>query len=171
MRLKLTASIAVLSLVGMLGLMVNDVYRMNPETLILCTLNEGGILIPSKFCEYYMYNYRDIESDVNQLSSGAGLSFILEGKDDKKKYEIAEFYILNGLDVNGVNHSGGYDLTPLHGAVLDNNTDIARFLLNHGASKSIAAPTISMTPVELANSLQEKEPSVDRREMIQMLMN
>lgn len=171
MRLKFTASIALLSLVGISGLMINDVSRMNPETLILCTLNEGGILIPRKLCEYHMYNYRDIKSDVDKLSSGSGLSFILEGKNKIKKYEIAEFYISNGLDVNSVNHAGGYDITPLHGAVLDNDIDMARFLLNHGASKSIKAPTINMTPVELANSLQEKEPNVDRSKIIKILMD
>ncbi len=171
MKLKFTIGIVILFLIGVPGLVVNDVSRMTPETIILCTLNEGGVLIPSKLCEYYMYNYRDIKADINKLSAGAGLSFILEGKDKEKKYDIAEFFISNGLDVDGVNHSGGYNLTPLHGAVLDSDIDMAGFLLNHGASKNIKAPTINMDPLELAESLQKKEPNVDRDKMVQILLN
>ncbi len=171
MKIKLIAGATVLSLAGVVGLMLNDISRMSPETLILCVLNEGGILIPSGLCEYYMYNRRDVDSDIEVLSSGPGLSFILEGKDIKKRYEIADYFILNGLDVNGVNHSGGYNITPLHGAVLDNDLDMARFLLEHGASKNIKAPTINMDPLELVQSLQQKEPTIDRKKMIEILMN
>ncbi len=151
--------------------MLNNISRMSPETLILCVLNEGGILITSKLGEYYMHKNRDIESDVKVLSAGAGLSFILEGKNREKKYEIADFFILNGLGVNGVNHSGGYDITPLHGAVLENDMDMVVFLLNRGASKSIKAPTINMDPLELAQSLQIKEPMIDRRKIIEILID
>jgi len=169
MKVKLTAGVIILSLAGVLGLMVYDVSHMSPETVILCSLNEGGILIPSEFCEYYMFNFRDAEDDVLKLSAGAGLGFILEGNNNEKKYEIAEFFVVKGLDVNGVNHSGGYNLTPLHGAVIDNDIVMAVFLLDRGASKKIKAPTINMDPLELAKSLQKKEPNIDRSKMINLL--
>lgn len=168
---KFSAAIIVLFLVGVFGLMMYDVSKMDAETIILCTSNEGGILIPGKLCEHYMFNYRAIESDVKELASGAGLSFILNGENKDKKYQIAEYYLSNGLDVNGVNQYGNYNLTPLHGAVLDNDTEMATFLLRHGADKNIRPPSINMSSLEFARSLQKKEPNVDRNEMIQVLSN
>ncbi|MCG6202977.1 ankyrin repeat domain-containing protein, partial [Psychromonas antarctica] len=145
MKVKIIACLGVF-LVGISGLMVNDISKMNPETIVMCTLNEGGILIPAKACEYYLYNHRDIASDVYEMSNSVGLSFILEGKNKIKKYEIASFFILNGLSVNSINYSGGYNITPLHGAVIGNDLEMVSFLLSNGASISIKAPTLDMTP-------------------------
>lgn len=150
-------------------MMLYDVSQMDSETIILCASNEGGILIPSKLCEYSLYNHRSIEDDVDELAGGAGLAFILNGQNKEEKYEIAEFYILNGLDVNGVNHYGDYNLTPIHSAVLLNDVEMAEFLLKHGAELNTKPPAINMTPLEFARSLQKKEPSVDRSEILEIL--
>jgi len=169
MKIKIVLGFVVLVLVGVFGLMIFDISKMDSETTILCASNEGGILIPSKVCEYYMFNYRNITNDVEELTNGAGLIFILNGKNKEKKYKIAELFILNGLDVNGVNHYGDYNLTPLHGAVLSNDVEVANFLLKHGADIKIKPPSINMIPLEFARSLQKKEPSVDRSKIIQLL--
>lgn len=158
-----------LFITGVLGLMVFDITEMDSESMILCTSNEGGIFIPSKVCEYYMFNYRDITKDVEELTKGSGLVFILNGKNKEKKYKIAEFFILKGLDVNGVNHYGDYNLTPLHGAVLSNDVGMVKFLLKHGADIKIKPASINMNPLEFAQSLQKKEPSVDRSKIIKLL--
>ena len=165
----MTASTFCVSFAGLLGLMAYDVSHMNSETIILCASNEGGILIPGKACEYYMFNHRAIKNDIDELASGAGLSFILSGHNNEKKYQIAEFFIANGLDVNGINHYGDYNLTPLHSAVLLNDIEMVQFLLKHNADVNIKPPSINMTPLEFALSLQEKEPSVDRSKIQQVL--
>ncbi len=171
MKVRITAATIILFLVGVFGLMVYDISEMDSETLILCASGEGGILIPSKICEYYMVNHRIIKNDIEELASGAGLIFILNGENKEKKYKIAEFFISNGLDVNGVNHYGNDNLTPLHGAVLINDAELVNFLLKHGADISIRPPSINMTPLELARLLQENEPSVDRSKIIQALID
>jgi len=168
-KVKIIIGALALLLSGVSGLIINDLSRMEPETLILCSLDEGGVLIPAKICEYYLFNHRDTALDIKNLSSGSGLSFILEGKSAIKKYKIADFFIKNGLSVDSVNHSGGYNLTALHGAVLDNDIKMLTFLLNNNASTNIKAPVINMTPVELAQSLKIKEPNVNREKIIEIL--
>jgi len=171
MKLKITVGIFLLSLIGTFGLMLYNISQMDSETMILCAENEGKILIPSQACEYYMYNLRNVKKDVKELSNGAGLSFILNGNNKEKKYKIAAFFISNGLDVNGINHYGDYNLTPIYGAVLLNDVEMAKFLLKHGADLNTKLPSINMTPLEFARSLQEKEPSVDRNEILEFLSN
>ncbi|MBL1277356.1 MAG: hypothetical protein COB30_014835, partial [Ectothiorhodospiraceae bacterium] len=59
------------------GLMFYDMTEMEIEVLILCSENQGGILIPSSLCHYYMLNYRINEKDIKKLSEGAGLDYVL----------------------------------------------------------------------------------------------
>lgn len=167
MKIKITAGI-ILLISGVVGLTSYDLSNMDTETIILCSSNEGGILIPGKICEYYMYNHRNIKEDVEQLASGASLAFILNGNSEKK-YKIAEFFISNGLDVNGVNHYGDYNLTPIYSSVLLNDVVMAEFLLKHGADLRIKPPSVNMNPLEFARSLQEKVPSVDRSKILELL--
>ncbi|MEJ2682395.1 MAG: ankyrin repeat domain-containing protein [Gammaproteobacteria bacterium] len=170
MKLKAIGVVALLSLVSLIGLVSYDVSRMDTETIVLCSSNEGGILIPSKVCKYYLFNYRDIKKDVSELSDGAGLSYILNGANDTK-YEIAEYFISNGLDVNGINNYGDYNLTPIYGAILLNDVKMAKFLMRNGADLNIEPPSTKMSALEFCRLLQEKDSSVDRGEMLKVLSN
>jgi hypothetical protein len=143
---------------------------MDAETIVLCSSNEGGILIPSAVCKYYLFNYRDIKKDVSELSGGAGLSYILNGANDTK-YEVAEYFISNGLDVNGINNYGEYNLTPIYGAILLNDVKMAKFLMRNRADLSIKPPSINVPALEFCQLLQEKDLSVDRSEMLKVLMD
>ena len=168
MKMKAIVVVAVISFAILAGLVSYDVSKMDAETIVLCSSNEGGILIPSNICKYYLFNYRDIKKDVIDLSNGAGLSYILNGGSDKK-YEIAEYFISNGLDVNGINNYGEYNLTPIYGAILLNDVKMAAFLLQHGADVSLEPPSINMSAQEFCLSLQERDSSVDRSEMLKLL--
>lgn len=154
---------------GLFALMFNDMKRMEPETLVLCILGDGGIRIPGPLCEAYLYRFRDVQSDVELLSEGAGLGFILEGRDKDKKYQLAEFFINHGLSVNGPNQYGGYRLTPMHGAILENDLEMTQFLLRMGADINIRSSFNNVTPLELAKVLQEQDPNIDRGPIITLL--
>ena len=137
--MKITLRILLIALLGTAGFMIFNLTKMNTGTIIMCADNDGGIRIPSQVCEYYLHNHRDIKKDVDELASGAGLSFILNGSSKEKKYKIAEFFIENGLDVNGVNHYGDYNLPPIFDAISFNDAELARFLIKHGSvQKSVS---------------------------------
>ena len=169
----LKAGLAGIGLIGgaVVGLMLYAMTELPIVELIMCSSGEGGIRLPSGLCEYYMKNYRGNDEDMEELAFG-GLDPILNGE-SKKKYDIAEFFIAKGLDVNGVNHYGEPNhVTPLHASVLYNDAERAKFLIDHGADVSIKIKSRSyndMTALELAQALQKKRPAEDRSELIRLL--
>ena len=145
--------------------------RMSIFDLILCSANQGGIRLPSGVCEYYMKNYRADEDDLQELAIG-GIDPILNLDNEAKKYEIAEFFISKGLNIDGVNHyynESMNDSTPLHASALYNDTKRAKFLIAHGANVEARSKYHNnMTPLELARYLQ-KNNQKDMNELIQIL--
>ncbi len=169
----LKVGVAGVALIGgtIFGLMVYAMTEMAMLHLILCSAGEGGTRIPSGLCEYYMKNYRGNDEDMKELAIG-GLDPILN-VESKKKYDIAEFFIAKGLDVNGANHNyfrKPDDLTPLHASVLYNDAERAKFLIEHGADANIKSKSLNdMTALEFAQALQKKKPAEDRSELIRLL--
>ncbi len=157
------------------GLIVYNMAVMSAEVIILCSLGEGSIRIPSKICEYYLFNLRDMKKDVEEMASKGGLSFILSPSNPNDKYKLAEFYIDNGLDVDGVNHYGiedmpTPDLTPLHSATIDNDLPSVKFLEGHGADIYKRSKLLNeMTPLEYAREKSLKDSATDRSAIVKYL--
>lgn len=167
MKLKVALLAFVVLLVSAAGLVLYELSRMDTEAVVLCASGEGGIRIPSSACKHYLYNYRDMDSDVEQLAGGAGLIFILNGSMEER-FEIAEHFLAHGLDINGINHYGEHNLTPLHHAVLVEDVRAVRFLLERGADVLSSLPSTG-TPLEFAQSLQAQQPSEDRKAIVALL--
>lgn len=148
--------------------------KMSVFELVLCSADEGGILIPGTVCEYYMKNYRSGEEDIQELAKG-GLEPILNLDNEKKKYELAEFFISKGLDVDGMNHyhyKRKNDSTPLHNSVIYNDPERVRFLIDQGADPEAKSQYHNnMTPLELAQNLESRFPDRNMEKIIQLLSN
>lgn len=140
------------------ALMLYNMLSIDIEDLILCSSNEGGIRLPSQLCEAYMLSYRGSPTDIEQLTHGAGLMFILNAQNATKKYRYAKFFISKGLSVNGVNHYGGKNLTPLHSAALDNDPEMVAFLLDHGADKRANPAPLNQTPPRICQNASKQKP-------------
>lgn len=171
MKRGLKISIAsLLTSIGLIfGLMTYSMTKMDIETLILCSSNEDGSLIPGRLCETYMFNYRAHPQDITALNNGAGLIFILNGRDEENKYKTARFFITKGVDINGINHHGEHNITPLYAAILYNDFKMLHFLLLNGADQNVTPPSINLSPLAFAESLQNKKPSIDRSKVIALL--
>jgi len=168
MSKKLLYSGFVAALIGVAGLVWHDMSSMDIDELVLCSANEGGIKIPSRLCTHYMTNYRIDEDDIEQLSKGAGLEFILN-LENPEKYKMAEIFISRGLDVNSINHYNDKDITPLHAAVLYNDLERVRFLINQGANINIESKGYGMTALELARKLHKEHGKENRSEIVKIL--
>ncbi|MBL1274938.1 MAG: hypothetical protein COB30_002510 [Ectothiorhodospiraceae bacterium] len=156
------------------GLMFYDMTEMEIEVLILCSENQGGILIPSSLCHYYMLNYRINEKDIKKLSEGAGLDYVLnvEGR-NSTEYELAKLFLANGLDVNSVNHYKAYpedkSATPLQAAAVYNDAPRIKFLIEQGADLQLRGE-FGMTALEYAKKTHKAGSKFrDNREIIQLL--
>lgn len=168
MKIKLLFGGLATVLLGIFFLMLYVMSQMSIQHLILCSSNESDTRIPHGLCKYYMLNYRITKNDIQQLSDGAGLDYILNGE-DPKKYEIAKIFISRGLDVDGRNHFSDKDVTPLHAAVLYNDVERVIFLIKLNANINITSRGYGLTALELAKKLHEKEGKENRAEIIRIL--
>ncbi|MCF6337632.1 MAG: ankyrin repeat domain-containing protein [Gammaproteobacteria bacterium] len=168
MKKKIFFGSFALVLSGIVGFILYAMTQLTIQALISCSANTGGIRIPSSVCEYYMLNYRLTEEDIASLREGAGLGYILNGQ-DPEKHRIAEIFISHGLDINGINHYGNQDLTPLHGSALMGDIKTLQFLLRHGADIHIKSNQYE-TALELAKKFHKANDKLrDRTEIIRLL--
>ncbi|VAW88556.1 hypothetical protein MNBD_GAMMA18-1324 [hydrothermal vent metagenome] len=151
------------------GLMLYDMSKMEIEVLMLCSTNRGGILIPSDLCKYYLVNYRINEKGIKELSEGGGLDVVLNIEESAAEYELAKMFLARGLDVDGANHAGGKDVTPLQAAVMYNDVRRVNFLLEYGANIHLSEG-YGMTPIDIARKFHKAGSELeDRSEIIQIL--
>ena len=138
---------------------------------MLCSTDRGGILIPSSLCKYYLVNYRINEKSISELSKGGGLDVVLNIEEDADEYELAKMLLAKGLDVDGANHAGGQDVTPLQAAVLYNDVRRVNFLLKYGADIHLSEG-YGMTPIDIARKFHKAGDELqDRSEIIRILLN
>lgn len=147
--------------------MTYNLKTMDIETLIQCAGNDAGITIPSGICKHYLTNHRLAKKDIQDLTQGAGLDFILNSSSEDK-YQIAELFIDSGLSVNSINHYSDGGFTPLHAAVIYNDAERVKYLLSKGAGTQIIDSRFKLTPKELATHLQDTDKSNDRKKLIQV---
>jgi len=115
-----------------------------------------------------MINYRINEKDVKALSEGAGLDYILHAE-PSKRYEIAEAFLVRGLDVNGISYYSG--MTPLQATALGGEVQNVKFLLKQGADLHLTGDK-GMTALVLARKMHVTGSKLrDRTEIIQVLSN
>ena len=151
------------------GLMLYVMTEMEMEVLMLCSTNRGGILIPSGLCKYYLVNYRINEEGIKKLSEGGGLDVVLNIEEDSAEYELAKLLLARGLGVDGANHVGGTDVTPLQAAVMYNDVRRVNFLLEYGADIHLSEG-YGMAPIDIARKFHKAGSELeDRREIIQIL--
>jgi len=149
-----------LILLTFFGSMFYTIHRMDIADLIVCSLTERESIIPNKFCEYYMINYRMTPEDIDFLDEGPGLDFVLNGT-NPRKYKIAKILIVKGLDVNGINHLLSKGISPLYSAILSNDIKTVKFLINNGADTRLVGNDYDITALEFAKTLQDKEKRIE----------
>ena len=76
-------------------------------------------------------------------------------RNEKDKLHMLDFLVSKQIDLNKISAIDG--MTPLHVAVMDNDVNLVKKLLQYGADKSLVSPTLKITPLQLAKKLQEKK--------------
>ncbi len=151
------------------GLMLYVMSTMEMGVLMLCSVNKGGIRIPSGLCHYYLVNYRINEQGIKELSEGGGLDVVLNIEEGATGYALAKIVLANGLDVNGINHYDSKGATPLQAAVVYNDVKRVKFLLEYGADIPITGGE-GMTALEMARKFHKEESKLQNRsEIIRIL--
>ena len=135
MKVKLIAG-TLLLLTVFVVLLVYAVSSMTVQRLILCATDNSQSAVPSAVCKYYLENHGIDGEAVRDLQAGAGLEFILN-IESPSRFELAERFIEQGLDVNGINHYSSQNSAPLHAVIMYGDLDSVKFLIAKGALLSV----------------------------------
>lgn len=142
---------AVLIFFAAIVITFNALATLTVQRLILCATDNSQSTIPSAACEYYLENYGIGDEAVRDLQAGAGLEFILN-IESPSRFELAERFIVQGLDVNGINHYSSQNSAPLHAAIMYGDLDSVKFLIAKGALLSVKNKS-GETALQLAERL------------------
>lgn len=169
---KTLLALAIIIPASWIGLTVYFMVNDDLEGLMVCATNEIACRIPDGVVEYYILHFRGTKEDIDELERGSGLSFVFGNRERRTKF--LNFLLEKGINVNKISPIGGY--TPLHGAVLDNDPEVVKFLLDHGADPTIRKKSYSsftefdnLTPLELAQAMSRNRPEIDRSKVKQIL--
>lgn len=167
MKIKIFALLLIIS--ALFGLPIYAMQRMDIEYLLLCSAGQGGFKIPASVCNVYFRSLRTTAADIENLSRGPGLSYVLAIDSGDKRFKDADILIANGLPVDGVNHNTNDGLTPLHAAILAKDVKAVKYLLANGANSNLRERKNNQTSREFAEHLYQTEQSPEITQIIGML--
>lgn len=127
---------AVLIFFAAIVITFNALATLTVQRLILCATDNSQSAVPSAVCKYYLENHGIDGEAVRDLQAGAGLEFILN-IESPSRFELAERFIEQGLDVNGINHYSSQNSAPLHAVIMYGDLDSVKFLIAKGALLSV----------------------------------
>lgn len=140
--------------VALIVIMFYTVAAMTAQRLILCATDNSQSAVPRAVCKYYLENHGIDGEAVRDLQAGAGLEFILN-IESPSRFELAERFIEQGLDVNGINHYSSQNSAPLHAAIMYGDLDSVKFLIAKGALLSVKNKS-GETALQLAERLYDQ---------------
>jgi len=139
----------------------------NIEELIVCATDDKASYIPAIVCETYLLNYRGHGADLQYLKTRTGLNFLTNIEDVSIRNQLFKFFIGRGMNINAVSPVDG--LTPLHAAVLLNDSELARFLIKQGANPRVREKNSALTPLEYLDLMNAQYPGINRDKTRQAL--
>ncbi|MBI3561656.1 MAG: ankyrin repeat domain-containing protein [Gammaproteobacteria bacterium] len=173
---KVLAALVIIIPVSWIGFTVYALTTFNLETLMIYSTHGDACRIPhcESVVEYYTLHFRGTKQDIADLEQGAGLSFVFGDSETRSKF--LNFLIEKGINVNKISPIDG--ATPLHGAVLFNDPELVKFLLDHGADPNMrkeknvnSLPEYdNLTPLELVDVMSRNKPEIDRSKVKQILV-
>jgi hypothetical protein len=156
-----------LAIVLYVGGAFHTLNKSDIQELLVCSSASGAYYIPASACGLYMERLRGNKDDIHYLDGKSGISFLFDLPDAAKKYRYLTFLLDKGANINAISPIDG--LTPLHGAILRNDSALVNFLLKRGADTGIKERNTQLPPYEFAQVLQEKNPAIDRSQVLSAL--
>ena len=133
---------------------------MSVETIIICASSrERTHYIPSKVCEFYLFNFRSSEKDIQELADRAGLMFLTGILDTKKRYIYADHFLSKGILIDAPSRFDGF--SPLQGAILSNDLELVKYLISRGASLNQIDEKYGLTPLNFLKLVVQKRSPYD----------
>lgn len=143
-----------------------SVSRLSIQHLIICSADSEAFTIPQSVCKYYLYNFTG-EDDAHQLDDSAGLAFAYQIQNTEEKYNIINHLISVGVNINGISNIDG--LTPLNAAILINDSELVKHLLDKGASPEKKDRANQLNARQYIEALQKSDLETNRKKIHQII--
>jgi len=145
-----------------------SIMNANIDDVTICAINDDSHYIPSSVCEYYLFNHRLTQEDIQYLeTNSSGIAFVFGIKDQPKRDKYLRYFVKKGVSTNKLSVIDG--LTPLHAAVVINDAELVKFLLENGADPMLKDSQYKLASIDFVDYLQKKNPSTDRLKVRQQL--
>lgn len=167
--IKFFLPIVALCVFSYISILLYSLNKYDIEEIIICSLDSGSHYIPPNVCEYYLYNFRADKKDITDLSEVSNLGFMVGIENKSKREKLLNFFISKGSDINGISNIDG--LTPLHAAILINDEDLVKYLIEKGANPLKMDRDNKLTAIEYVELLIKKAPDVSRKNILIILQN
>ncbi len=170
---KILLALVIILPVTWISLAIYVMVTDDLEGLMICSTTDYS-RIPKSVCEYYTLHFRGTKKDIAQLEKGIGISFVFG--DEKMRAKFLSFLLDKGANINLISPLDG--MTPLHSAVLDNDPELVKFLLDRGADPTIrkgkgfssASKVDNMTPLEMLDKMAELRPEMTDRSKVKQIL-
>lgn len=153
--------------VAMAALMVVSLQRSSMLEVIICSTDNTVMYIPSSLCKSYLYNFRGNSDDIAELKITTGITIAFDIRDQTQRKQLFEFLLNQGLEVNTPNTQNG--LYPLQAAILRNDLDAVKLLLDHGANPALKNKRRGLDSLEFMHQLIQRKPEINRKPIERIL--
>lgn len=136
------------------------------EPLLVCSQGRDE-LVPKALCQFYLSNYWSSPQDIAELNQNTGVVWALNAKTENDRKKILAVMLRKGVDINAIDNPSG--ITALHAAVLENNLEAVKLLIENGANTKTPDEKHQKTPLDFALDLKGKPNQPERQKIIEIL--
>ncbi|WP_041394420.1 ankyrin repeat domain-containing protein [Photobacterium profundum] len=169
MKKSVFISVPLLCFVLYLSMALYSLSTSAIDDIIICGTNDDTHYFPKGVCEYYLFNSRLTSEDILTLEANSGLAFLFGIQDKSQRYAYIKYFLSEGVSINAISTVDG--LSPLHAAIIRNDSKLVGFLLQNGASLSQKESNYGLTPFDFLIFLSEKNSNVDRNDVFEVMSN
>ncbi|EGQ8960083.1 TPA: hypothetical protein KD853_002682 [Vibrio parahaemolyticus] len=138
---------------------------VDDERLVLCALGSNIVLFNYRSCLSYIETFNLNESYIDSINSELGIMTILNSEHENK-FKVANVLLQQGADINSINTLDGLSLPPLHSAVLSDDDESFKYLIDNGANVETLSSQSNESLYDFTNKLLKKNPTPARASML-----
>ncbi|MDP2574418.1 hypothetical protein Q8W40_19660 [Vibrio penaeicida] len=143
---------------------------VSEERLMLCTLGSDIALLDANHCYKYFSTFGISPELVEVVQDEYGISAILSAETEFR-FLMAGQLIEAGVNVNTPNTTDSLNIPPIHSTILQDDLRGFNWLLDNGANLQATYTRTGENAYVFLNSIYTKNPTDNRKKMIELISN
>lgn len=140
-------------------------HSITEERMMLCTLGNEIPIFDSEDCITYFEIFGVSEELMALVEQQYGIASILRAG-SHSRFRMADALVTHGFDVNWINED---KISPLHSAIIHDDFESFKWLMQKGANKEFHCPKLGRNATEFLNLVYTENPTINRGAMYALL--